>query len=130
MNAWCKLKRPGNIHDCAFHQSQVFKQNITTQISCHSKLHTIHNLKRNNHVGANTFSREPQICFLLNPTRTLTPWFSFLQARLVDLLLRAPWPKNKRFIREHIVDASTYFKLLSIPLPFKNFVWVATPTPY
>ena len=42
MKAWCKLKRPRNIYACVFYQSQVFKQAVTKQKSCHSKQHTTH----------------------------------------------------------------------------------------
>ena len=38
---------------------------------------------------------------MFNPARTLYPQFSFLAARLVGMLLRAPWSKYIRFIREH-----------------------------
>ena len=101
MKTRCKLKRPRNTHTWMFYQSQIFKQNITIQKSCHSKPHVAHQFEqRCECTGAS--SQELQICFFLfDLGRILTSQFSFLAARLVGLFLRALWPKYKRFNREH-----------------------------
>ena len=48
MKAWCKNKRPRDIHACVFYQSYVFKQNITKQKFCHSEPHNTHHFEKKN----------------------------------------------------------------------------------
>ena len=75
MKAWCKNKRPRDIHACVFYQSYVFKQNITKQKSCHSETHNTHHFEKKNEKNKKQ-KKEKQSCeskhFL---TGTANLWF-------------------------------------------------------
>ena len=58
--------------------------------------------KKSNYMSGGTSLEKLEICgFLGDSAISLKPQFSFLAARQVGLLLRAPWPNSKRFIWEH-----------------------------
>ena len=71
--------------------------------------------KKSNYMSGGTSLEKLEICgFLGDSAISLKPQFSFLAARQVGLLLRAPWPNSKRFIWEHANWMVFYKKMWKI----------------